>query len=195
MPLAFLASMAGGGSTGGGGGLSAGFSDSNTNTDTNSTQNTNTATNATGSTSKTLTPFQSSIQGPLFNYVQNLMTPGGAQAALQPYYQGARDSTSQNYGGLADTLRQQFMGTGGGNSGKFGSALVQGNLQRLGALQGVDTGFQQEAAQLPLQASSIASGLLAQNFGQTSTAASTGTSATTGTSSTKASSSGVSLKI
>jgi hypothetical protein len=186
MPLSFLSSL-----IGGGGGL--GFNDSSTSSNTNTNQNSNANTNTSGSTQRTLTPFQNSIQAPLFNYVTNAMTPAGAEATIAPYTAAARDSTSQNYSGLADMLRQQFLGTGGGNSGKFGSALVQGNLARLGALQGVDTAGQEQAAQLPLEASSIASGLLGMNFGQTTTGASSSTSATTGTSSTKSSSSGFSL--
>lgn len=165
---------------------SLGISDSNTNTQSSSNFNsdTNTSNNSNASTSKTLTPYQQQLQSPLFSYITNLMTQGGAQAAVAPYTAASRDATNSTYGGFADTLRQQFLSTGNGQSGKFGTALVQGNLQRLGALQGVDTTGQEEAAALPLTASGLASNLLGQNFGQTSTAASTGTSATTGSSNT-----------
>lgn len=184
--MAWLTSLIGSGS-----GL--GFTDSGTNSNTNTSQNTNTTQDATGSTSKTLTPYQQQLQSPLFQYITNLMTNGGAQAAVAPFTAASRDATNSTYNGLADTLRQQFLSTGNGQSGKFGTALVQGNLQRLGALQGVDTTGQEEAAALPLSAASLATNLLGQNFGQTTTANQTGTSATTGTSSTKSSTSGFSL--
>src|SRR5579862_536731 len=127
--MSFLSSFLGG---------SAGFSDQTTNTSQQFNQNTNTSSNATGSQSKTLTPYQSALHGPLFQYIMNAMTPAGAEATIAPYTAAARDATSNTYSGLADTLRQQFLSTGNGQSGKFGTALVQGNLQRLGALQGVD---------------------------------------------------------
>lgn len=169
-----------------------GFGSSSTNSNTNQSFNTNTNTSQSGqsSTQRTLTPYQQQLQSPLFSLVTSAMTNPGQ--FLQPFYQGARDSTNQNYAGLADTLRQQFMGSGNGSSGKFGSALVQGNLQRLGALQNVDTGFQQEQAQLPFTAAQLGEQLLGMNMGQTSTASQTGTQTSTGTSSssTKSSTSG-----
>jgi hypothetical protein len=180
MPTSFAGTLLGSGV--------AGFGGSSTNTNTNQAFNTNTSQTGTSSTQRTLTPYQTALQPSLFNYVQQLMTPGGATAALQPFQQQALDST-----GLADMLRQQFMGTGGGNSGKFGSALVQGNLQRLGALQGVNTQFAQEASALPLSAASLASNLLGMNFGQTSS--SSGTSSTSGTSTGSSSTRGSSWKI
>jgi len=186
VPLSFIGNL-----IGGGGGL--GFTDSSTNSNTNFNQNTNTSQSATGSTNKTLTPYQTAIQAPLFNYVSNLMTQPGAEAAVAPFTQASMDATNSTYAGLGDMLRQQFLSTGNGQSGKFGTALVQGNLQRLGALQGVQTTGQEEAAALPLSAANLATQLLGQNFGQTTAASQTGTSATTGTSSTKSSSSGFSL--
>lgn len=174
-------------------GGSAGFNDQSTSSTTNSSSNTNTSNNATGSQSKTLTPYQQALQSPLFSAITNAMTQSGAEATIAPYTAASMDATNSSYAGLANTLRQQFLSTGNGQSGKYGSALVQGNLQRLGALQGVQTTGQEEAAALPLTAANLATQLLGQNFGQTSTAASTGTSATTGTSTTKGSSTGFSL--
>ena len=124
-------------------------------------------TSGTSTNTQNLTPSQTALQGPLFSQIENLMTPAGAQATVAPFTAAARDSTNSTYGGLADTLRQQFMTTGNGQSGKFGNALVQGNLQRLGALQGVDTAGQEEAAALPLQADATATSLLEHPFSQT----------------------------
>jgi hypothetical protein len=106
------------------------------------------------------------------------------QQVVAPFAQAARDQTNSTYNGLADTLRQQFMGNpGGGASGKFGAALTAGNLQRLGALSGVDTQFQEAAAQLPLQAEALGTNLLGLNFGSqssgTSNTSSSGTSTST----------------
>ena len=182
--MSFLSSFLGG---------SLGFGDQSTTTSQQFNQNTNTSSNATGSTSRTLTPYQTALQSPLFNYITRAMTQPGAEATIAPFTAAAMDATNSTYAGLADTLRQQFMGTGGGNSGKFGTALAQGNLQRLGALQNVQQTGQEEAAALPLTAASLASQLLGMNFGETSTASSTGSSSTSGTSSGKSSSSGFSL--
>lgn len=175
---------------------SAGFSDTSTNTSQNFNQNTNTTGNTTasgattGTASKTLTPYQASLQQPLFSYIQQLMMPGGAQAAVAPFTAASRDATNSTYSGLADMLRQQFMTTGGGQSGKYGTALTQGNLQRLGALQNVDVTGEEQAAALPLTAASLASNLLGLNFGETTSGTQTGTSASTGTSATSGSSTG-----
>lgn len=186
MPLSFISSL-----IGGGGGL--GFTDSSTNSNTNTSQNSNFNTNTSGSTQRTLLPSQASLLSPYASEITNLMSPSGAEAYVAPFTQASMDSTNSAYSGLAQTLAQQFMSTGNGQSGKFGTALVQGNLQRLGALQGVQTTGQEEAAALPLQAAGLAQQFLGTNFGQTTTGTTSGTSATTGTSSTKSSSSGFSL--
>jgi len=153
-----------------------------TTTDTTTTNQSNQNQSGTSTTARNLTPYQTSLQAPVFNYVSQLMTPEGAQAAVAPYTAASRDATNSTYGGLADSLRQQFMSTNNGESGKFGTALVQGNLARLGALQGVDTTGQEEAAALPLTASNLATQLLGMNFGQTTNASSTGSSTSSGTS-------------
>jgi hypothetical protein len=164
------------------------FSSSSTNTSSNTNTSLNQSGTSTGTTSRNLTPGQTALSGPLFSYIQQLMTPGGAQAAVAPFTAASMDSTNSAYSGLANTLRSQFLSTGNGQSGKYGTAMVQGNLQRLGALQGVQTAGQEEAEQLPLQASELGEQLLGMNFGQTQTGATTstaaGTSATTGSSST-----------
>ena len=144
---------------------------------TNST--TNQSQSGTGTTTKNLTPYQSLLQGPLSSTIMQLMT--NPEQFVAPFAAQARDATNSTYAGLGDTLRQQFMGTtGGGQSGKFGQALASGNLQRLGALQGVDTTAAMTAATLPLTAAQLAEQFLGQNFGTTSTNTATGTSNTTG---------------
>ncbi|HLG99820.1 MAG TPA: hypothetical protein VKX49_26155 [Bryobacteraceae bacterium] len=110
------------------------------------------------------------------------------QSTVQPFQQQAANQINQNYNGLADSLRQQFLSTGGGSSGKYGMALAQANLQRAGQLAGNDTSFQQTAASLPLEASQIAQALLGMNFGQTSQTSASGNQQQTGASNTSSSS-------
>lgn len=181
MATTFLGQLMGGGQAG------AGFSNQSTNTSSNTNTSGSLNTTNTGTTTKNLTPFQSMLTGPLSSFITQLMT--NPQATVAPFKAAARDSVNSTYSGLGDTLRQQFLGsTGGGQSGKFGMALAQGNLQRVGDLSKSDMGFDQTAAQLPVAGAGLAEQLLAQNFGQTTTGASsaesTGTSATTGKSNT-----------
>lgn len=183
------------GKTGLFGDIGAGFSNQTQNT--NSSQNTtqNVSTSGTGTTTRNLTPYQTALQAPLFDYIRKLMTPGGATAAVAPYAAQARDQANSTYGGLADSLRQQFLATGGGTSGKYGMALAGGNLARLGALQGVDTEAATTAAALPLTAASLAQQMLGQTYGQTTTQAGTETATGSATGSSKTGSSGFNLSI
>ena len=103
-----------------------GFNSQQSNTNSNSNYSTNGSTN----TQRTLTPGQSGLLDPTFEAVINaIQNPTGT---LAPYKTAAVNNVNQNYAGLADTLRQQFLGNGGGGqSGKFGMSLAQGNLNRL----------------------------------------------------------------
>lgn len=164
------------------GGGAAGLLNQPTTTTSNFDQNS--LTTGKSSTYRYLTPEQKALQGPLFDYINQVMS--NPTAVVAPFAAAARDQTNATYNGLADTLRQQFMGNaGGGASGKFGDALVQGNLNRLGALQGVDTQFQEAAAQLPLQAEALGTNLLGMNFGSTSSGTSSTNSSGTSTSTQK----------
>jgi|SRR5579864_7755441 len=147
---------------------------SNTAANKTSTTSNSFANGSTNSTNRVLTPYQTALQGPLFSYISQLMT--NPTATLQPFKQQARDQVNQNYNGLSDSLRQQFLSTGGGSSGKFGTALAQGDLQRTGDLSNVDNTFAAQASALPLQAESLGTNLLGMNFGTTSTSTNSGTS-------------------
>lgn len=153
---------------------------SNTNANKTSTYSGQQAQSNSGTTTtgRNLTPYQSAIQAPLFDYVSNLMT--NPQATVAPFQTAARNNVNSNYKGLADSLRQQFLSTGGGGSGKFGTALAQGNLNRLSDLSNVDNTMAQTAATLPLQGANLASGLLGMNFGSTTSTSSTGSSSSSG---------------
>lgn len=130
------------------------------------------STSGTSTSTQNLTPGQTALSGPLYSQLASLMTPAGAEAAVAPYTAASMDATNSTYAGLGSTLRSQFLSTGNGQSGKYGNAMVQGNLQRLGALQGVQTTGQEEAAALPLEAMGTASGLLEHPFSTTTTGSS-----------------------
>ena len=166
------------------GGISA-LANQPTNTSSNFSNSGTTSSTGTSSTARTLTPYQQQLQGPLFGLVNNLLQ--NPQQYTAPYQTAARDQVNGNYSGLADSLRQQFLSTGGGSSGKYGTAMTAGNLQRVGNLSNVDTTFAQTNAELPLTAESLGQNLLNMNFGQTSNTNQTGTASSSGTQQTKTS--------
>jgi hypothetical protein len=157
------------------------FANSPANRTTTTSGTGTTSSSGTSTTSQNLTPGQIGLSDTIYPLLQQLMTPAGAEAAVAPFTAASMDSTNSTYGGLANTLRSQFLSTGNGQSGKFGTALVQGNLQRLGALQQVQNTGQEEAAALPLQAESVASGLLEHPFSSTTSGSTTGTTTSSGT--------------
>jgi hypothetical protein len=163
-----------------------GFGISNSNT--NSAQNSNYSTQGSTTQTPNLSPYQSALIGPLSSALLNLTA--NPQATIQPFENQALDQVNSTYNGLADSLRQQFLGsTGGGGSGKFGMALAQGNLNRIGQLAGTQTQFQQLASTLPLQTAGLAEGLLGLNLGGYSVNSSgSGSQSAQGTSSTSGSS-------
>lgn len=132
--------------------------------------------NKTGTTNRNLTPFQTNLQAPVFSQIMKQLSD--PYAAVAPFRQQARNQVNQNYSGLADQLRQQFFTTGGGGSGKYGQATLQGELARRGQLSDVDQQAQMSAAQNQLSWQQIAQQLLGMNFGTTSTES--GTAAGTG---------------
>jgi hypothetical protein len=150
-------------------------------------QNTSSNTSGTSTTTRNLTPYQSALQSPLSNLLGSIM--GNPTQYLQPYETAAINQNNSTYSGLANTLAQQFLQTGGGSSGKYGTALAQGDIARLSGNANIASNFQQQAASLPLTAAGLANSFLGQNFGQTTS----GTSSTAG--STSGSSSGSNLGI
>lgn len=136
------------------------------------------------STQRNLSPYQQNIQAPVYKTISDLMT--NPQKFVAPAQNQAREQVNQNYAGSADALRSQFMQSGGGSSGKFGTALVQSDLARRGQLSQVDNAAAAQAAQLPITGAQLGEALLGQDFGQTttgttSTAANTTTSGTSQT--------------
>ncbi len=157
----------------------------------NSAGTTNTSGATSDTTAKVLSPEQQKAQGSISQVIQALTK--NPQAFLAPAQNQARNNVNENYGGVADSLRQQFMGgTGGGASGKYGTAALRSDLARRGQLSGVDSTFASEAAMLPVTAAGLAQNLLGVNMGTTSTGKTAGTGSTTqtGTSTTTGQSSG-----
>jgi hypothetical protein len=147
-------------------------------TTTSNSQSTDTS-SGTSSTARNLTPYQDQLQSPLFKQITDLMS--NPQGYLAPARSQARNAVNSTYSGLADTLRQKFLATGGGTSGKFGMGLQQGELSRLGDLSKSDNSYDQLAASLPITAGiPAATNLLGMNFGSTTSSSATDNSSQSG---------------
>lgn len=131
-----------------------------------------------GETSRVLTPEQLAAQSQITQLIHALAT--NPEQFLAPSQNQARNQVNDNYAGLSDSLRAQFMANpGGGGSGKYGTAALTGDLARRKALSDVDTTFATEKSQLPFTAAGLSQQLLNMNMGQKTT----GTTSNTGTSS------------
>jgi hypothetical protein len=132
-----------------------------------------------GTTTRVLTPEQLAAQTQLTQIIHALAT--NPDQFLAPAKNKARNDVNDNYAGLADSLRQQFMATpGGGATGKYGAAALPADLSRRKALSDVDTSFDVARSSAPLTAAQLSQQLLGMNFGQTSTGATTNTGGSTG---------------
>lgn len=163
------------------------FSQSSTTSGSGSTSG---STSGTASEARVLSPEQQAAQTSLGKIINSISANPGQ--FLAPAQNQAREEVNQNYGGLADSLRQQFMGgTGGGSSGKYGTAALKGDLARRGALSGVDNTFAVAQSQLPLTAAALSQNLLNTNLGTVGTTAgkTVGTTEQSGVSNTSGSSS------
>ncbi len=160
--------------------MSFGINHSSTDT---SFQNSGTTANQ-GAVSKTLSPEQAAIQPSIFATLQKYMMD--PQDAVNPSRMAARNQVNNDYSGVADRVRQQFLTTGGGSSGKAGQAQLQSSIGQAGDLANADNTAAQAAAALPLTAEQLAAQFLGINMGQTSSSTGqtsnqgTGTSSTTG---------------
>jgi hypothetical protein len=157
--------------------MSLGFNDSSTNSQSSSTG----TTSGQSATAKTLSADQAAIQPSIFATLQQYMM--NPQAAVNPSRMAARNQVNNDYSGLADQVRQQFLTTGGGSSGKAGQAQLQGSIGQAGALANVDNSAAQQAAALPLTAEQLAAQFLGINMGSSTTSSGTTTGTTKGSSS------------
>lgn len=128
--------------------------------------------NTNASVTKDLTPFQQALQSPLFTYITNMLS-GDPGSIAKPFQTAARNDINSTYSGLGDTLRNKFLATGGGTSGKYGLAVAQGEQARLGDLSRSDSDILTQVLGERAGAAELGSTLLGQDFGATS---STGTS-------------------
>lgn len=144
----------------------------------NQFQNTGT-TSGQSDTTATKSPYQQAVQPDIFAALHSYLTD--PMKAVNPARMAARGQVNQNYSGLPDRLRQQFLTTGGGKSGKMGQAQLQSELGRSGALAGVDNAAAVQASQLPMTAAQLAEAFLGINMGQSTSA--NQTTANSGTSS------------
>lgn len=145
-----------------------------------------------GEQDRILTPEQMQAQSQITQLIHALAT--NPDQFLAPAQNQARNQVNDNYSGVSDSLRQQFLANpGGGGSGKYGMAATQSDLARRGKLSDVDTAFAQEKSQLPLTAAGLSQQLLSMNMGtkSTGTTANTGTSSTTATGHSEGSGTGV----
>lgn len=152
-------------------GIGGGYSSQDTSNQFQQSTTGNSTTNAVKS------PYQNATQPDIFATLHQYLT--NPQAAVNPARMAARNQVNDDYSGFADRVRQKFLTTGGGNSGKSGKAILSGELGRTAGLATADSTAQQEAAQLPLTATQLAEAFLGINMGQ----GTTGTSTTSGTSS------------
>lgn len=162
-----------------------------TGTTTGTTSGTQTAAGTqAGTQTKVLSPEQQRAQSQLDRIISSISS--NPKEFLAPAQGQARESVNANYGGLADSLRQQFLSGGGGQSGKYGTAALKADLARRGQLSDVDSSFSSQAALLPLTAAGLAQNLLGINMGTNTTGTASSTGTTTGTSTGTTSSTGTS---
>jgi hypothetical protein len=161
--------------------MSLGIGGGTSSQSTNSNQNVVSSGGTTATQAKTLTPYQSALQSPLFQTISNLMT--NPMQTVAPLVTQAKNNIVNQYKGVSGQLRQQFMGNpGGGQSGKYGTAQLASDLGERSDLSIADVQGAATASQLPLSASNIATQLLGLNFGQTASGSNTGSQNTTGAS-------------
>lgn len=156
-------------------GIGGGYSSQNT---SNAFQNTGT-TSGTSATSATKLPDQLATAPDIFAVLHKYLTD--PQSAVNPARMQARNQVNSDFAGSADRIRQKFLTTGGGGSGKSGRAILDSELARSGKLADVDNSAAVEAAQLPLSATQLAEAFLGINMGQSSTGDQTTTQSGTST--------------
>ena len=160
--------------------MSLGLSGGTQSQSSNMAQNILSSGSTTGSSTQESSPYQQALQSPLFSTIKSLMT--NPMQTVAPLIQQAKNSITSSYSGAADALRQKFMSTGGGKSGKYGTGVLQSQIGQQGDLAGADVQGAASAAQLPLSAASLGTNLLGLNEGQSYAGASSGNQNTTGTS-------------
>ena len=107
------------------------------------------ATSTSGSSTPTFSPLQSALQGSTAGALQNYITRG---PNLTPALTAGTENINETYKGIGDRLQQSLASRGFGNSGASGTAALQTETGRAGAVGGLQSQLQQAAMQQQLQA-------------------------------------------
>lgn len=112
-------------------------------------------------TRRVLRPEQEPMLGALATRASDLLT--NPTAVLDPIRSARRNAVNQDYAGIEDTLADRMLSHGGRNSGKFGRAVRETNVARVGALADVDS----DMARLVLEQQDRGSSLMERLLGMT----------------------------
>lgn len=119
-----------------------------------------------GSSASTFSPLQTAMQGSTAGALQNFITNG---PNLTPAMTTGTDAINSTYKGIGDRLQQSLASRGFGNSGASGTAALQTEVGRAGAVGGLQGQLQTAAQQQQLQALGQASNFAFAAPGQTYT--------------------------
>lgn len=128
------------------------------------TQTTNQTTSNASTTRRRriLRPEQEPLLGTLASRATELLTNPGA--GLGPIRLARRNQVNADFAGIEDTLADRMLAHGGRASGKFGRAVREANVARLGALSGVDADLARTVLEQQERGSNLMERLLAMAF-------------------------------
>ena len=135
------------------------------------------ATSGTTTRTRTLRPEQEESMGWLRDIMEKLLTD--PSAGLEPLKIGARGAVNRRYAGAPQSLADRMLGHGQ-KSGKFGTAMRQIELSRLGELSDLEPEFARMILEQQEKGVGIAQRLLSEDFGGTVTTSGTDRSYGTG---------------
>lgn len=139
---------------------------------TSTTSNTG-STSSSGASNPTFTGGQTAMQGSLGTALSNEIQNG---PNITPLATSGTNSINQTYQGIGDRLQQSLSSRGFGNSGASGSAALQTNLGRAGAVGDLQSNLQGYALQQQQNAMGQALGYSFAAPGSTFSNGSTGSS-------------------
>lgn len=97
-----------------------------------------------GSTTPTFSPIQSGVQAATGNALENEVANG---PNITPLATSGTNSINQTYNSIGDRLQQSLSSRGFGNSGASGTASLETNLGRAGAVGGLQSNLEGYALQ------------------------------------------------
>ena len=122
-----------------------------------------------GSSTPTFSPLQTAMQGTTGAALQRYATKG---PDLTPAMTAGTDSINTTYKGIGDRLQQSLASRGFGNSGASGTAALQTEVGRAGAVGGLQAQLETAAQQQQLSALQGATGFSFAAPGTTTTGSS-----------------------